>query len=59
MTRDAERVAADGADRSATRAGMREEIDADRRSEFRLLYKTAIALAIVAAIAVVRQVFFA
>lgn len=35
------------------------ETEADRRWEYRLIYKTVIALAIVAAIVVVRQAFFA
>ena len=35
------------------------ETESDRRSEYRLIYKTLIAFAIVAAIVVVRQAFFA
>jgi len=61
MTMDAGE-AATHAERMSTRRGeaaLRRDIEADRRSEYRLLYKTGIAIALVAAIAIVRQAFFA
>jgi hypothetical protein len=60
MTTDAGKAPAH-VERMSTRRGeaaLRRDIEADRRSEYRLLYKTAIALAFVAAIAIVRQAFF-
>jgi hypothetical protein len=60
MTTDAGKPPAH-VERMSTRRGdaaLRRDIEADRRSEYRLLYKTAVALAFVAAIATVRQAFF-
>ncbi|GAB3387973.1 hypothetical protein GCM10027568_08470 [Humibacter soli] len=48
----------DDTDRQATERFLLDDLEADRRWEFRLIYKAAIALAIVVAIVVVRQVFF-